>query len=498
MGIVLAEKLLILCSHEPTLDPRIEWAAEFSARAGYDVKVAGWTEGNPPPKFADTSDYETIRSDTTSAHYSRSEIRKLLKTHRIFSPFATPGIVLAAGVLFCFWAPYRLILAPWVILDYLLEKFRLSRFTTVPIERAGLRLRGTIFGMLDKVLGRRLSYLIEAGIGYNWYFRTHSMGAAGALLKRLETDEWIPDVIHANDPDAMLGTVLFKKIHGSRIIYDAHEYGPDAYLVRPKPRSIFFAFERQMLRHFDGALTVTPQLADKFQARYKGKPFFHVIPNASPFPTTEKEYRDPVIAEHGQGKVKFLYHGGFAPHRGIEQIMNGFRNIDPENAVLFVRGPENDFKPTLIAHAEEIGVLNRTVFFLESIAEADLIDSARLVDVGVIPYLSHIENHAGACPNKLSQYMHAELSILAVNLEFVANVIEASKGGLTWNDRVNGDFEKKVRTMIEDSSLRETFSGNAKAYGLNSFNYEQYYPILDALYKGCNPPQGISHTTSKT
>ena len=40
-------RVLMICAHEPTMDPRIRWEAEGAAR-GFDVTVLGFTNENRP------------------------------------------------------------------------------------------------------------------------------------------------------------------------------------------------------------------------------------------------------------------------------------------------------------------------------------------------------------------------------------------------------------------------------------------------------------------
>src|SRR3954470_15904131 len=54
-------RVLMVCAHEPTMDPRIRWEAEGAAR-WFDVTVLGFANENKPRSDApDADDYVTVR-----------------------------------------------------------------------------------------------------------------------------------------------------------------------------------------------------------------------------------------------------------------------------------------------------------------------------------------------------------------------------------------------------------------------------------------------------
>lgn len=482
-----AKKVLVLCGHEPTLDPRIHWAGDFSARADHDVVICGWTESNPEPKFEDPKIYRTRRLNKESDRMAWPALRRLILKAQIIPRYAFAFFAIFKIITFLSKIAWRILVAPFVILDYCAEKLRLERYSTRQIEFLFLLLRNWIYDLLNKASKRRLQNLIAGFSGYHWYFLEHSVLIAGAFIEYLKTENWVPDIIIANDPDTLLAAALAKHYYELEFIYDAHEYGPDAYLIHPEPRAIFFFYEHFLLRHADYYMTVTPQIADKFNSKYlkrflekKGRKF-EVVPNASPIPSNKKKCEESPLPDKMKNKLKFLFLGGFAPNRGVEQIIREWKKVDPDKAVLLIQGPENEYKSKLIAEAQNTDQLENSIFFLESAAEDNLISSARFADVGIIPYASHIENHKGACPNKLSQYMHAGLAILSTDLAFVKDILNQSGGGLIYDDRADGDFAKKAMQFIDDPRLAKKYGRKNQKLAVESFSYDHYFPLIKKM-----------------
>lgn len=205
------------------------------------------------------------------------------------------------------------------------------------------------------------------------------------------------------------------------------------------------------------------------------------MPNASPIPSNKKKCEESPLPDKMKNKLKFLFLGGFAPNRGVEQIIREWKKVDPDKAVLLIQGPENEYKSKLIAEAQNTDQLENSIFFLESAAEDNLISSARFADVGIIPYASHIENHKGACPNKLSQYMHAGLAILSTDLAFVKDILNQSGGGLIYDDRADGDFAKKAMQFIDDPRLAKKYGRKNQKLAVESFSYDHYFPLIKKM-----------------
>lgn len=492
------KELLVLCAHEPTIDPRIDWAARAARNAGYKVWIHGWTAGHAKPKAKDPSGCETTRAMPESPRPRRREVlgEALGLVHPVLLALLAP----VAAIVALAWAIYRLVLAPWVVLDYAMEKIGLERRTTRRVEAVFALLRHWLFHLVNRLSSGSLLRHLAGLVGYRWYLLEHAVDNAGALLREIESRGHAPDIIHANDPDTLLGAALVKKRYGSRLVYDAHEFGPDAYLMEPRPRAFFFLYERLMLDHVDAAVTVTPQIAEKFNRLYVESLPFRVVPNATPLPDPEElePQDDPQMEAAAQGRVRFLFQGGYAVNRGVEQVIDEFCRIDEDKAVLFLRGPENAYRKTLIAHAEKTGRLDRSIFFLPSIGEDRLIASAVNADVGLIPYRSCVENHLGACPNKLSQYMQAGILVIANRLPFVAGVVEAAECGLLYDDTEDGDLAAQMRRAVDDPILGERLGRNGQDYARRIYNYETYFPVLQGLYEDLGPIDAPPHAGRAT
>lgn len=336
--------------------------------------------------------------------------------------------------------------------------------------------------MLRVITKGRLGNLLIALDGYRWYFGDHALPLAERVVLAAEMASDAPDIIHAHDPDALLTGLALKLKFGGRLVYDAHEYGPDAYLIHPKPRLLFRMWERALFGKVDAAVTVSPQLAERFKGRRDIPCSFDVVPNASPLTAGDvpKGPFDARVSAVAQDRLRVAFQGGFAPERGIGRVLEEWVGIN--NAALFLRGPLGERRDVLIARARELGLLGESVFFLDSVDESDLVAAAADMDVGLIPYASEIENHMVACPNKLSQYMLAGVALLATPLPFVRTMVEISKGGRIYNDQTPGELARVVNEMAKGRRETIAMGRRARSHALHEYHYEAFAQILEIAY----------------
>jgi glycosyltransferase involved in cell wall biosynthesis len=176
--------------------------------------------------------------------------------------------------------------------------------------------------------------------------------------------------------------------------------------------------------------------------------------------------------------LKLLFQGSFAEGRGLEDVLRAWTEVDGSRAALFLRGPENAWQERLQRLAEDLGVLGKSVYFLPAVLEKELIAAAQEADVGLIPYPGHWPSYRFACPNKLSQYLHAGLAILANRLPFVEEVVMRAGAGLCYDGDEPGSFARAVETLAVDRSRLDQFRANAARFAETEFHWARYEAAL--------------------
>lgn len=303
-------------------------------------------------------------------------------------------------------------------------------------------------------------------------------GVNHALQKALRAAPRRPDVIFCHDLYTLQTGVVLKQQTGAKLAYDSHEYYPYQYM-HPTFVGPTLWYERKLVPFVDLYMTISPELAVEL-SRVFGVPDVAVIPNAEPTPVGPVLPLGTEMARLAAGRRKFLYQGNFVEGRGLEEIVGEWTKVDAGRAALFLRGPQNAVQAALKDRVDRMGLLGKSVYFLPPVLEKDLIAAAAEADVGIIPYKGDLPSYRFACPNKLSQYMHAGLAILTNDIPFVARMTQAHEAGWVYDVRQPGSCAAQVAAALDDDALRHC-RANSSALAATTYRWETYEMTLHEL-----------------
>lgn len=463
----VGRRVLIVCAHEPEMDPRIDWAARY-APASVERVVLGFVDPARPRPSVETVDHiYTIERISRSKRVVWSAV-ELARRFLSLAPWRDRFIaaILLAGLapaLVVVYGTCALALAVGGRIASLSRKSRVARIVAYPL-RFTYRLLKNI-----RVLKRFWVLLSVAG----YYARTNA-AIIGALDDR-------PDfaVLHVNDLETLPAGVLVKWQTGARLIYDSHEYWPYSDVEALGIESRFWKFvERYLVGFVDIAFTVSDPLADELTSLY-GRTFV-ALPNCEP--TSPRDEEDPVTAGGRDDRVRFLYQGNFAPQRGLEELLSAWRTLTDPRASLFLRGPDSPSKQACQQLAAQLGLQSPRVEFLQPVRESALVSAAVEFDVGIIPYKPDALAYRFACPNKLSQYMQAGLAILTNDLLYVSEVVRRYGCGLVYSSHQPATIAETVQQLTADRRLLEGMKRRAKAATATEFNWQKQSAPLYVAY----------------
>ena len=431
--------VLLLCSHEPRLDPRIAWIQK-QAPEGLVVHVLATRQGamSDVAVEGNSNSGYTITVPCTPAD------------HRAWQSFSSAAGGDASGI-------EDVLYLEWVQ-------------SLSPAEKEAF------LGLASELPDDRTSWLTR------YYLNT-----AFALVEYGLRISGISAIISC-DLDTLTAAAVLKSRLNVPIMYDAHEFWPDSVDSFVASEFEFWqAYERRLLRHVDAAVTVSTGIADYMAACYGRE--FGVIPNCEPISALQAADRSHIsverfaLGENGDD-VCFLVQGVFAAGRGYELLIDAWRSVC-HGAKLYLRGPYGAERDRLIDYAKNLGVFNNGVCFPEPVAESELVLAASFAAVGIIPYEPKSINNRHCGPNKLSQYMAAGLPILTNKLPFVASVVEGGDCGVVADFGNVMELVAKVNELAASPSLRARLGANAREHFRTSYNWNvvsvPFYETVRAL-----------------
>jgi len=483
-------RVLMLCAHEPTMDPRVKWAASSAAR-NFDVTVLGFNNGAASlPESQETDGYRLVRLPhrfVSLATYPRAFVEAV--------PPPLWLVVLALSPLLALLL--ILVVLPLALTRMVRQKLGGRRDAPPGHQAAPRQAEG---GNAEAQTRHREHMLgsLRARISYVANLMRMQFGpAAHWFTAYIDSLPVKPHTIHCNDLDTLLVGVVAGRRHGCRVVYDAHEYYPhcDPY-ARWLDIWIFSAIEWILLRRTDAVVTINQLMADQMSTAYGYRPIY-AVPNAEPRADAALVPMRTAMTDLAGGRLKCLVQGRYSPKRGMEEVIEGWRQVDSDKAALFLRGPENDHSQRGRELAARLGLLDRSVYFLPAVTEDELVAAAAEADVGIIPYLSDFVIYEYACPNKLAQYMHAGLALLSNDLAYVRSVIEWGHAGLIYRVGDSGSLASAVHRLADDTDLRLELKHSAADFARDTFNWQAYSPIFDALYRGEAPKLAPDGTAAR-
>ncbi len=130
-------------------------------------------------------------------------------------------------------------------------------------------------------------------------------------------------------------------------------------------------------------------------------------------------------------------------------------------------------------------MLERSVYFLDAVTEEELIPAAQEAHVEIIPYRPVIINDRLSCPNKLSQYLHAGLMVVANDLPYVTSVLKQADAGISYRFDDANSFAETITAILDDPTRLEQCRLNALRFARESFNWQGYAEVFENIYKSC-------------
>lgn len=501
----IKKKLVMLCAHEPNLDPRVKW--EYTtASQHFDVTVIGMMDPRTPEVESRPMDSVYIKRvnylDTNFAKFMREILNSLKRISPIlyilFVLFTISTIyLLPVFLLYFLISSTRKIYQKGLMNSFRESKIMRKMEYNLPVKY--FKILNAIFfnpiAFLLKILEKSffwkkfdkllfnvksINYFYNSADDLKWLIK-YIIRVNSALSEELKNNKNVFQVVHCNDLDSLIAGIVYKSKTGAKLIYDSHEFWPSAQTGAPKFHVLFFAsLEFILVRIPDHIFTVNSLLANEMKKIYRLN--IKSIINAEPWVENRIPLNNTLISNLSKGKIKYLYMGNFALQRGLEELLLAWDSLDSDNSILFLQGPQNNYKDDLYIFCNKLKTFNHSIFFIDPVSEDNLVSSAMQFDVGIIPYKPINIGYKFCCPNKLSQYLQAGLAIMANNLEFVKNVVQSNTVGVTYNDKDIDSIKNALNTFNINRNNLDNFKKNSKKLARTSFNWQSQEKVLLEAY----------------
>jgi len=264
-----------------------------------------------------------------------------------------------------------------------------------------------------------------------------------------------PDVLHVHDPELL---TLFPAVKAlvPRLVYDMHEYVPEAvagkpYIpsrIRPVASQTTAVAQRSLAALGSGVVVVT----DDQLAALGGAPELRlVLPN---YPRVERfEGAEPVPELAADPRLKLVYVGSLSRARGCTMMLDVMEQVEPDEAVLYLGGTFND--PALEPEVGErlaLGLADR-VKLLGRVPPPELPRYLAAADVVWVPSQPDRQYSHPTIPTKLLEGMTMGLAALVSDMPGRGELVRLEECGLAVPPGLDGHLDGVRRLLAERAAL---------------------------------------------
>ena len=286
------------------------------------------------------------------------------------------------------------------------------------------------------------------------------------------------DCLLSNDLDTLLPSFLISKIKRTRLIYDSHEYFTEVpeLVSRPKVQKVWRAIEEFVLPKMKEMITVNESIANLFREKYGIK--VHVIRNIPmrkmlPEPADKESLNLP-----NDKHILILQGSGINIHRGSEELVEAMRYLD--NCILLIIGG-GDVLPILKQKVAENHWDDRVRFF-PRMPYKDMMAITQLAELGFTLDKPNNLNYLFSLPNKLFDYIQANVPIVASHLPEIERVIKDYNIGTFIEEHNPEHIAKTIKETLSDEVSLKTWKNNLN-FAAQELCWENEEQILMKIYE---------------
>lgn len=300
------------------------------------------------------------------------------------------------------------------------------------------------------------------------------------------------DIVHANDQTMLnLGALLKKSSTDLVLVYDSHELFHawplnisnfnskwiwlKSYIVR----KILIKRELKNSKHIDYLITVNTSIEKillKYFALKEQSCVIRNIPNKIQKLKKANILKDRFNLKDSTKILVFIGANIYAKTLNLEQVIDEIGN-KTDRALIFICAFNINSKPVI----DYVNSKNyKNIFFHDLISPNDIPQYLSSADIGLVPTWNKKDlSYWLALDNKLFEYMHSHIPILATKQPEYVRIVENHKCGICVNPDNNNAYIIGLEEILANYSYFKQNTINAAA----NLNWENEELVLHKFYK---------------
>jgi len=262
------------------------------------------------------------------------------------------------------------------------------------------------------------------------------------------------DVLVANDLDTLPAVWLASRVKRTGLVFDSHEYFTEVPELEDRPfvKGIWRAMESFFLPGITDSYTVCNSIAHVYKSLYGIE--MKVIRN---LPVRRREGTMAQADAGKKGKV-IIYQGSLNEGRGLELAIMAVSQMNDTRLVIVGEG---DIREELQSLVQKSGSGDK-VSFAGRVLPEDLFSYTSRADLGI-----SLERHTGlsyfySLPNKLFDYIQAEIPVMVSDMPEMAGVVEHYGVGMVTGTNDPAILASLFAEVLHDDSIKNKFRAGLK------------------------------------
>lgn len=285
------------------------------------------------------------------------------------------------------------------------------------------------------------------------FYASYNIGLFFQLLFRKA------DLLFSNDLDTLLPNYLISRVKRMPLIYDSHEYFTEVpeLVSRPKVQRVWQRLENWLLPKLKNTVTVNRSIAELYRQRFGIE--MVVLRNIPELRSIQKSSTKAELGLPTAGKLVILQGSGINMHRGAEEAVQAMQYVNGVTLLILGSG---DVVATLKKMVGELGLSDK-VLFKDRMPYAEMMAHTRLADLGLTLDRDTNINYRYSLPNKLFDYIHAGIPVVASDLVEVNRIVNQHDIGDSIKDLTPESLAMKITEMLHSERYAQWKANCAKA-----------------------------------
>jgi glycosyltransferase involved in cell wall biosynthesis len=255
--------------------------------------------------------------------------------------------------------------------------------------------------------------------------------------------------------------VYLKKKFDAKLVYDTHELETETNGLFGLRKRLSKIVERSFIKRVDLVVVVGDLIADWYVGHY-GIQRPYVVKNIPRYRgkiENNNKFRNSLNIP--SEKIIFLYQGGFMAGRGIELLLETFKKSSIQDAVIIFMGyglMENKIK--------EASEKYNSIYYLPAVPIDEILEYTCSADFGLAIIEFSCLSYYYSLPNKLFEYLVAEIPVVVSNMKEMAKIVIENEVGVVVENLTTKGIEDAINKLLDMnySELKENIARTKKKY----------------------------------